>query len=59
MREFCRHGCVALPHRNGFTVFDPNGATVEHRGQCGEFEVPIISRRIRLGTSNSKAALES
>jgi hypothetical protein len=27
--------------------------------QCGEFEVPIILQRIRLGTSNSKAALES
>src|SRR4051794_20376254 len=25
-------------------------------GQCGEFEVPILSQQIRSGTSNSKAA---
>jgi hypothetical protein len=27
--------------------------------ECGEFEIPIISPRVRLGISNSKTALKS
>jgi hypothetical protein len=46
------HGCVDVPRS---AAESPWGNSV----QCGEFEVPISWRLARLGTSYSKAALES